>query len=144
MSRINNPRFPHHCRIIRYAATGPMEDQSNVCNQTTDYNPLEDEIIADSNGVNPEKSALPNDVRVIYEGVCRSYNRDAISDNGEVITSYRTLALPLKQDEWTEDTMPMEGDKIELQRFGYMEYGDVIDKEPSNLGTHITWKYVRN
>ena len=61
-----------------------------------------------------------------------------------MITSYRTLALPLKQDEWTEDTIPMEGDKIELERFGYKEYGSVVDKSPGNLGTHILWKYVRN
>ena len=67
-----------------------------------------------------------------------------ISDNGDVIASYRTLALPLKQDEWTEETIPLEGDRIELQRYGYVEYGLVIDKRPSNLGTHVLWKYVRN
>ena len=55
-----------------------------------------------------------------------------------------TLALPLKQDEWTEETIPLEGDRIELQRFGYKEYGIVVDKRPSNLGTHILWKYARN
>ena len=81
---------------------------------------------------------------VIYDGECRSDNKAVTSDNGEYNVSYRTLALPLKQDEWTEETIPMEGDKIELQRFGYKEYGLVIDKRPSNLGTHILWKYVRN
>ena len=81
---------------------------------------------------------------VIYEGECRSDNKAVTSDNGEYNVSYRTLALPLKQDEWTEDTIPLEGDRIELLRFGYKEYGIVLDKRPSNLGTHILWKYARN
>lgn len=147
MTKINNPRFPHHCRILRYAATEPMEDQPNV----SDYDPMADDPLADEtdetdgeslDGETAEKTT--QGVTVVYEGACRSDNRDTISDNGEVIASYRTLALPLKQDEWTEETIPMEGDKIELQRFGYKEYGLVIDKRPSNLGTHILWKYVRN
>lgn len=147
MTKINNPRFPHHCRILRYAATEPMEDQPNV----SDYDPMADDPLADetdeTDSENLDGETAENTtqgVTVVYEGVCRSDNRDTISDNGEVIASYRTLALPLKQDEWTEETIPMEGDKIELQRFGYKEYGLVIDKRPSNLGTHILWKYVRN
>lgn len=139
MTRIHNPRFPHHCRIIRYSETQPMEDQANV------IDPMADEI---DNAVqvdgDTDTQDLPEGETLIYEGVCRSDNRDTISDNGDVIASYRTLALPLKQDEWTEETIPMEGDKIELQRYGYTEHGLVIDRRPSNLGTHILWKYVRN
>ena len=112
MARINNPRFPHTCRIVRYDNSDPMVD--------------------DTEGI------------VIYEGECRSDNKAVTSDNGEHNVSYRTLALPLKQDEWTENTIPLEGDRIELQRFGYKEYGIVVDKRPSNLGTHILWKYARN
>lgn len=140
MAQIDNPRFPHYCRILRYSATEPMEDQHNV----SDYDPMADEPLAGKDGGDTERTNLPDGVTVIYDGECRSDNRDTISDNGEVIASYRTLALPLTQDEWTEETIPLEGDKIELQRFGYKEYGEVIDKRPSNLGTHILWKYVRN
>ena len=140
MARIKNPRFPHTCRILRYAATEPMEDQQKA------YDPMQDE---DQMGENPSGEAEGTaagtvEPTVIYEGICRSDNRNTISDNGEVISSYRTLALPIKQDEWTEDTIPLEGDRIEVQRFGYKEYGLVIDKRPSNLGTHILWRYVRN
>lgn len=81
---------------------------------------------------------------VIYEGVCRGYNRDTITDNGDVNASHRYLSLPVKQDEWTEETIPQEGDRIELQKFGYVEYGEVTDRRPGNLGTHLLWKYVRN
>ena len=144
MTKVNNPRFPHRCRILRYAATEPMEDQPDM----SGYDPMADEMEetdnADQGYGETEKTNLPDGVTVMYEGICRSDNRDTISDNGDVIASYRTLALPLKQDEWTEGTIPQEGDRIELQRFGYMEYGLVIDLRPSNLGTHILWKYVRN
>lgn len=149
MTKIKNPRFPHHCRILRYAATEPMDDQPDV----TDYDPMADDPLADETDEtenadqeegDTEKTNLPDGITVVYEGVCRSDNRDTISDNGDVIASYRTLALPLKQDEWTEENIPLEGDRIELQRFGYKEYGLVIDLRPSNLGTHILWKYVRN
>ena len=140
---VYNPRFPHYCRIIRYAVTEPMEDQGNVDDPLADEDVISDEV----DGQN-EQSETPQDEpekeRVIYDGVCRSDNRDTISDNGDVIASYRTLSLPLRQQEWTEETIPQEGDKIELQRFGYKEYGMVIDRRPSNLGTHILWKYVRN
>jgi len=139
MARIKNPRFPHYCKIIRYAATEPMEDQANILND-----PMADEDTAGGNNVAQSESTREKSTKIVYEGVCRSDNRDTISDNGDVIASYRTLALPLKQDEWTEETIPIEGDKIELQRFGYKEYGLVIDRRPSNLGTHILWKYVRN
>lgn len=81
---------------------------------------------------------------VIYEGVCRSYNRDTISDNGDVVASYRTLALPTKQDEWTEDNIPHTGDDVTIHKIGCDEYGEVIDVRPGNLGTHLLWKYVRN
>lgn len=137
MPRVKNPRFPHWCRIVRYPETEPMEDQPNV---------FDDDPMADEGSPAPviEEEVPDKSITIIYEGVCRSDNRDTISDNGDVVTSYRTLALPLKQDEWTEETIPQEGDRIELRRTGYEEYGQVIDRRPSNLGTHILWKYVRN
>ena len=146
MARIDNPRFPHHCRIVRYAATEPMEDQPNVSDDPLADDPLADEL-EETDGESLDGETTENTtqgITVIYEGECRSDNRDTISDNGDVIASYRILSLPIKQQEWTEDTVPMEGDKIELQRFGYTEYGLVIDRRPSNLGTHLLWKYDRN
>ena len=140
MARIKNPRFPHTCRIIRYGNENPMVDQVVI-----DDDPMLDEI--EEPTANEQDSEETNQAQggtVIYEGVCRSDNKAVTLDNGEYNVSYRTLALPLKQDEWTEETIPVEGDRIELQRFGYKEYGIVVDKRPSNLGTHILWKYARN
>ena len=140
MARIKNPRFPHTCKIIRFTNFEPMADE-----KFDDDDPMRDET--EETVATEQKSEESYQVqggKVIYEGVCRSDNKAVTSDNGDFNVSYRTLALPLKQDEWTEETIPLEGDRIELQRFGYKEYGIVVDKRPSNLGTHILWKYARN
>ena len=81
---------------------------------------------------------------VLYEGSCRGYSKLTTSASGEVISSYRGLALPLKRDEWVKDTIPQEGDRIVLDKGSYKEYGEVIDRMPGNLGTHLLWRYVRN
>jgi len=93
---------------------------------------------------NTDPMAEKQSATVIYDGICRGYSRDTISDTGDVNASYRYLSLPVRQDEWTDETIPQEGDMVELQRFGYTEYGEVIDRRPGNLGTHLLWKYVRN
>lgn len=140
MARIKNPRFPHTCKIIRFKNSEPMADE-----KFDDDDPMRDEteepVVTEQES---EETYQSQGGTVIYEGVCRSDNKAVTSDNGDFNVSYRTLALPLKQDEWTDETIPLEGDRIELQRFGYKEYGIVVDKRPSNLGTHILWKYARN
>ena len=150
MARVNNPRFPHTCRILRRPESDPMSDQpGTVTDAPQPDDPMVDENEQDNEQQTQEQQETSSEeqseeVIVLYEGVCRGYNRDTTSDNGGVNASYRNLALPLKQDEWTEQNIPREGDKIELHKFGYTEYGQIIDIRPSNLGTHILWKYVRN
>ena len=140
MARIKNPRFPHTCKIIRFKNSEPMADE-----KFDDDDPMRDETEEPvETEQDSEETYQSHGGTVIYEGVCRSDNKAVTSDNGDFNVSYRTLALPLKQDEWTDETIPLEGDRIELQRFGYKEYGIVVDKRPSNLGTHILWKYARN
>lgn len=116
---VNNPRFPHTCKISRVVSS-PSDARS----------PRDDD---------DEQSLV-----VIYEGVCRSFDYHTTSSNGDVISSNRKLALPQKQDEWTEETIPQEGDIVEVQKKGFTEYGLVKDIMPGNLGTHILWNYGRN
>jgi hypothetical protein len=80
--------------------------------------------------------------QIVYEGVCRSYTKQTTNDRGEVLTSSRILAIPVKRDEWAN--MPVEGDYIEVSIRDIIEYGHVIDKSPNNFGTDILWKYGRN
>ena len=110
-----NPRFPHRCVISR---------------RVDDDDPMTDDDV----------------MTVIYNGVCRSFDLQTTSETGDVLTSTRKLSLPVKQGEWGTEEMPVpqEGDSIVVDKGSYVEYGVVIDKMPSNLGTHILWKYGRN
>ena len=140
---VYNPRFPHTCRIIRKRTKTPLVDED-------DFSPLGDEMpTANSASFNKdfnEDFGKDQTLCVIYEGKCRSYEKHTTSDRGEVITSYRGLALPYTQDDWTQlGIVPEEGDEIAVDRGAYREYGRVVDKNPANFhGTHLTWRYGRN
>ena len=139
MADVKNPRYSHTCVIYRSCVTDPMEDSEPL--STND--PMEDDFGSGETTGEESVQEKPKN-KVIYRGKCRSYNRDTVSDNGDVISSYRGLALPVEQDEWTEDTIPLEGDSIIVYRKGFKECGVVTDKRPGNLGTHLIWKYARN
>ena len=81
---------------------------------------------------------------IIYSGACRSYSRQSMttSERGEVLTSTKVLAIPVKREEWIN--MPQEGDRIEVAIGSVIEYGRVIDKLPNNFGTDVIWRYGRN
>lgn len=81
---------------------------------------------------------------VIYDGECRSFSKTTVSDSGEVITSLRVLSIPTLQSEWTEDTVPREGDIVHVDKGSFTEDGIVVDKEPTNLGTHVLWRDDKN
>ena len=109
-----NPRFPHTCVISR---------------RVDDDDPMTDDDM----------------VTTIYEGECRSFDYHTTNETGDVLTSTRKLSLPTRQDEWDEEhPIPQEGDSVVVDKGSYLEYGIVIDKMPSNLGTHILWRYGRN
>lgn len=120
MTKVKNPRFPHTCRIWRTVVS--------------------DKIKVSDNPDIDEDDAEQTTEAVCYEGKCRSYDHDTTSDKGDVITQLRNLALPLKQDEWTGDTIPQKGDWIEVDRISYKEKGTIIDRRPNNLGTTLLWR----
>ena len=79
---------------------------------------------------------------VIYKGSCRSYTRHVTRGTGEVITSVRVLSIPLSTFEW--DKSPLAGDNVTVKVGSTVEKGKVVDFNPNNFGTDITWRYVRN
>lgn len=123
--RVDNPRFPHKCRILRRAATGPLEDEKT-------FSPID--------------AAVGDGVAVIYEGRCRSYDKHTTSDSGEVITSYRGLSLPVTLADWEAlGESPREGDELAVDRGTRVEYGRIADISAANFhGTHLLWRYGRN
>jgi len=82
---------------------------------------------------------------VIYEGECRAYEKNTTSDKGEVVTSYRGLALPIDREGWEElGKVPREGDMVVVDRGTHTENGRVLDVNPGNFGgTHLVWRYGR-
>ena len=167
MARPNNPRYPHWCRIIRKTVEDPLEDEEPITPMPStspssgddDFDPLGEDTDCFCSNISEETPAGDDSEQsddsdgsddgqstIIYEGKCRSYAKNTTSDKGEVITSYRGLALPLTQDDWDAlGFAPKEGDEIAVNKGAYTEYGRVIDREPANFGgTHLTWKYGRN
>lgn len=147
MVAVSNPRFPHWCRITRKRVSDPLVDEDDFV-PVTDFDPMDSDAGEENNEDTPaeEESGAVCETTVIYEGKCRGYEKNTTSDRGEVITSYRGLALPLTQDEWTELGMaPQEGDELVVDKGAFKEYGRVIDVNPANFhGTHLTWRYGRN
>lgn len=82
---------------------------------------------------------------IIYEGKCRAYEKNTTSDKGEVVTSYRGLALPIDREGWKElGKVPREGDTVVVDRGTHTENGRVLDVNPGNFGgTHLVWRYGR-
>lgn len=150
---IENPRFPHYCRIVRKTATDPMEDEEDFSPMSSDgaFDPMGTDSGGDAGAVDSDDAQVSDDEnesqsQVIYEGPCRSYARNTTSDKGEVITSYRGLSLPVTEKDWTAlGVVPQEGDELVVDRGAYKEYGRIIDRNTANFhGTHLTWHYGRN
>ena len=112
--KISNPRFPHHVVVTRVMPFDPLT------------------------------MIEPEEAKVIYEGKCRSYQKEYVSTTGEVMTSKRVLALPQTLSDWTSKTIILENDLVEVDYGSYVERGKVVDKQPNNLGTDIYWEYGRN
>jgi len=145
---VSNPRFPHQCRIIRKDVENPLEDQEDISAYEGDFDPMGTDSHHCHCGCQRGDYGYSCNSKetVVYEGKCRSYEKHTTSDRGEVITSYRGLALPLTQDDWLRlGYAPQEGDEIAVDRGAYREYGRVVDINPANFhGTHLTWRYGRD
>lgn len=154
-----NPRFPHWCRITRKIASGPLEEEGGFTALPDDYDPLGDydedvdENANEQQNETEETSEEENagegtEVKIIYEGECRSYEKNTTSDKGEVINSQRGLSLPVNQSGWdARGVVPQEGDEVVVVHgTTHKEYGRVIDKNvatASFAGTHLIWRYGR-
>lgn len=110
--KVSNPRWPHTVVISR----------------VREFNPLVD-------------IEIPEPI-VIYEGKCRSYQKEYVSTAGEVQVSKRILSIPVKNTEWVD--VPLENDRVVVNLGSYTEEGRVVDKMPNNFGTEIYWEYDRN
>ena len=143
-----NPRFPHWCRILRKTSGNPLSDEGGFSVLPDDYSPLGGDGFDVCGSSSSSSSEGGTEEIVIYEGICRSYEKNTTSDKGEVISSQRGLSLPLNQDGWDAlGVIPQEGDEVVVVHgTTNKEYGRVIDKNvatASFAGTHLIWRYGR-
>lgn len=147
---INNPRFPHTCKISRtqtvttqyydhLSVAGDGEWQEEGDWEEPDKWKMTPSIESDDPNVDDDDTRTSE--IICYDGKCRSYDKDVTSDRGDVLTQRRVLALPIKQDEWSETDVPRKGDKVEVNKGSFNEWGVVIDIRPNNLGTDVLWRY---
>ena len=120
----------------------PLDDED------LDYDPLADdeEVIPsfDSSDETHEEQQQSDKV-IVYKGKCRAYDKNTTSDKGDVLNSFRGLALPVDREGWIAlGTVPREGDTVIVDRGTHKEYGRVVDVNAGNFGgTHLVWKYGR-
>ena len=113
MTHLDNPRFPHWCRISRPVDDGdPMTDTSE---ETLVY---EGCCRSFDNHTTGQHGEVNTSVRKLSVPV-------------------------LQQEWGCERPIPLEGDTIKVCKGSHCEYGIIKDKMPGNLGTHFLWEYVR-
>lgn len=144
----NNPRYPHFCRILRKTTDSPMVDEGGFTPIDDDYDPLGSDEQVSSGSESQASDEGSVQTIVVYEGPCRSYEKNTTSDRGDFITSYRGLSIPMMQEDWDKrGVIPMEGDEVAVTHGGTnTEYGRVIDRNVATAafaGTHVIWRYGR-
>jgi hypothetical protein len=117
---IDNPRYPHHIRIIRKVICDWLSDEDS-----------EQEL-------------------VVYEGAGRSYTDTTTTGDAKVDSNKRKCSIPVRFDKWqTEDEqghilIPMSGDIVYVTKGSITEEWEVKDFEPDNNRTIVYGEHNRN
>lgn len=113
IEHLDNPRFPHYCKITR-----PMQSDDPMVDTAEECLVYEGPCRSFDNHTTNQSGDVLNSVRKLSLPV-------------------------LQQDWGKEWPIPLEGDSIKVCKGSHCEYGVVKDKMPGNLGTHLLWEYVR-
>ena len=119
-SVIDNPRYPHHIRIIRKVTSDWLSDDDS-----------EQEL-------------------VIYEGEGRSYTDTTTTGDAKVDTNRRKCSIPVRFSEWPADDeggnhlFPMSGDMVYVTKENITEEWEVKDFEPDNNRSVVYGEFNRN
>jgi len=130
---VDNPRYPHHIRIIRKVAS--------------DW--LNEETAADATGTGAEM--------VVYEGCGRSYTDTTTTGDAKVDTNKRKASIPMRFDDWAckckkaeaqtkqaGPPFPMSGDLLYVTKGRIGEEWEVKDFEPDNDRSVVYGELNRN
>ena len=124
---IDNPRYPHHIRIVRKVVSDWLEGADGGASDTA-----AEEI-------------------VVYEGVGRSYTDTTTTGDSKVDSNKRKCSIPVRFDEWgssqTESEsalVPMSGDVVYVTKGRVTEEWEVRDFEPDNNRSVVYGEHNRN
>ena len=122
--RIDNPRYPHHIRIVRVnPSSGEGADPND---------PFSD----------PVEPGQETEV-VVYDGIGRSFTDTTTTGNDDVDTNKRKASIPVRFDKWEVGVRPLDGDTIYATVGNNTEIGQVRDFEPDNNRSLVYWDFVR-
>ena len=112
---VNNPRYPHHIRIVRKVEKDWMDDSSSSSGDET----------------------------IIYEGEGRGYTDTTTTGDKKVDTNKRKASIPVRYDEWN-GLVPMSGDLLYVTKANITEEWEVKDFEPDNNRSVVYGELNRN
>ncbi|MBR1449558.1 MAG: hypothetical protein IJ588_12540 [Prevotella sp.] len=135
--RIDNPRYPHHIRIVRRKETDWL-----------DADGAETLEAAAGDG----EAVYETDEIVVYEGPGRSYTDTTTTGDKKVDTNKRKASIPVRFDEWpvameqeqTGRLVPMSGDILYVTKGHITEEWEVKDFEPDNNRSVVYGEMNRN
>ena len=104
--RIDNPRYPHHIRIVRVNPSAGEGDDPN--------DPFAD----------PVEPGQETEV-VVYDGIGRSFTDTTTTGNDDVDTNKRKASIPVRFDKWEVGVRPLDGDTIYAASCGTKVPSDV-------------------
>lgn len=122
--RIDNPRYPHHIRIVRVNSSSGEGDDPN--------DPFAD----------PVEPGQETEV-VVYDGIGRSFTDTTTTGTDDVDTNKRKASIPVRFDKWEVGVRPLDGDTIYATVGNNTEIGQVRDFEPDNNRSLVYWDFVR-
>lgn len=124
---VDNPRFPHHIRIVR-------------------------KVVADWLSTEQEEDQQ----QVVYDGPGRSYTDTTTTGDEKVDTNKRKASIPVRFDKWgcdcgccdvqerPEPVFPMSGDILYVTKGNITEEWEVRDFEPDNDRSVVYGELSRN
>lgn len=116
----DNPRYPHHVRIIR-----------SVAGRSDADDPYSDAPVMDGYD------------DVLYDGEGRVFTDTTTEGNNRVDENKRKASIPVRYDEWDAGRKPLDGDMVYVTIGSNTEVGMVKDCESDNNRTLVYWDYTR-
>lgn len=132
---VDNPRYPHHIRIIRKVMKDWLDDASSS---------------SSSSSSDEDEREL-----VVYDGPGRSYTDTTTTGDAKVDSNKRKASIPVRFDKWgrrcranqsqqPEPPVPMSGDLLYVTKAHITEEWEVKDFEPDNDRSVVYGELNRN